>query len=159
LLVILVVAVTSLVNLGFFWLLNYPSLRIQYSSHGNVYVTGIQAQGGDLQNNSIDWGTIYAASSSSASFYVQSTSNLPIKLDYNTTDWAPQEIGLYLNLTWNYNQTQLEPNQETLLTFTLTAPRSEEFENYLLTNNVTAFSFNLNLYAVKPQAPIEIGEG
>jgi hypothetical protein len=129
----------------------YALWGTQYQNSADIYVTGIQVQGGDLHGTSINWGTIYVGSSKNVSFRVQSTSNIPIKLSYNITNWAPSEIGSYLNLVWNYNETQIEPNQELLLTLTLTAPLSDEFENYLITNNITAFSFNLNVYAINPK--------
>jgi hypothetical protein len=151
LLIILVVAVTSLVDLVFISPLNHSFIGLQYSNNGNVYVSGIVAQGQDLQNGSINWGTMHMGSSREVSFYVQSTSNEPIKIGYNTTEWAPPEIGSYLNIAWNYNETQVEPKQEILLTFTLTVPHTEEFENYIITNDIIAFSFNLNLYAIDPQ--------
>lgn len=108
-------------------------------------------QGGDLHGTSIDWGTMYVGSSKNVSFHAQSTSNVPIILDCNTTDWTPDGIGSYFNLTWNYNGTQIEPKQQILLTFTLSSAQSEEFENYLIDNGINSFSFNLNIYAINPQ--------
>jgi hypothetical protein len=152
LIVILAVIITSLVNLALFsYLSNNPLFPgTQYSSRGNVNVTGIQVPNGELPGNSIDWGTMYVGSSKNVSFHLQSTSNVPIKLDFNTTDWTPWGIDKYLKLSWNYTQQAIDSKQEIFLTFTLNSALSEDFENYLITNNIDSFSFNVNIY---PKCP------
>jgi len=120
-----------------------------YSSYGNLYVTGVEIYGGDLEGNQIRWGHLYLGDSKDVSFFVLSTSNVPIRLSLSVTDWTPPGISSFLNLSWNYNQTIINPNQGVYLTLTLTTPISQEFTNYLINNNVNLFNFNIHIYSTK----------
>ena len=117
------------------------------SSSSPIYVSGGRIFGGDLQDNTIQWGKLYLGFSANASFYLQSTGNLPVVLSFEASEWSPSGIGSYLSVSWDYNGSQLEPNQTILLTITLTSPLSEDFANYLISNNVTTFSFSLYIIA------------
>jgi hypothetical protein len=117
----------------------------QYPSYGQIYVTGIRIYGGDLQGNSIDWGILFLGSQKNVSFYVQSTSNIPITLALNTTEWMPTELGSYLRLSWNYTGEPIAPIQKISMTLSLTLPLSDELENYLINNSVSSFSFNIHI--------------
>jgi hypothetical protein len=145
LLVILVAAVTAIVALTFGMPTIYPPENAQFPSYGQVYVTGIQVHGNDLQGDSINWGRLYPGSQKNVTLYVRSISNVPITLTLTVTDWAPKDLGSYLHLYWNYTCEQIAPNQEICLNFTLTVPSSEEFEDYLINNLVSSFSFNLHI--------------
>ncbi len=116
-----------------------------YSSSGIIYVTGVDIFGGDLQGNAIQWNPLYIGDSENASFYVRSTSNIPVMLTYSVTDWLPQGIDSYLSLSWDYVQTPLNYNQTIFLTLTLSSQLSADFAEYLFANNVTSFSFNLQI--------------
>jgi hypothetical protein len=120
-----------------------------YSSYGNVYVTGVEIYGGGIEGNQIKWGSLYIGDSTDVSFFVRSTSNVPIVLSLSVTDWAPSGISSFLHLYWNYNQTIINPHEETFLTITLTTPNSPEFANYLINNNVNSFNFNIHIYSIK----------
>jgi hypothetical protein len=121
----------------------------QYYSYGVVYVTDVEIYGGDLLGNQILWGALYVGDSKDVSFYVRSTSNVPIVLSLSVTDWIPTEISSYLKLTWNYDQTQIDPNQTILLTLTLSTSPSLNFINFLVENNINAFNFNVHIYSTK----------
>ncbi len=121
----------------------------QYFSYGKVYVTGAEVYGGDLDGTQLPWGVVYLGDSKSVSFYVRSDSNVPITLSLSITDWMPSGISSYLNVSWNYNQTVIQPNQEIFLTLTLTTPLSQDFANYLISNNVNSFNFNIHIYSTK----------
>jgi hypothetical protein len=120
-----------------------------YSSFGHIYVTGVDIYGGDLQGNAIPWNTLYIGDSKNASFYVQSTSNVPVILALRVTDWTPSGIGSYLSLSWDYNQAPLNQYQTIFVTLTLTSPASADFANFLVANNVTSFTFDLHIYSTK----------
>jgi hypothetical protein len=116
-----------------------------FSSNGYIFVQGVRIFGGDLQENAIQFNTLYIGDSKNVSFYVQSTSNFPVRLSFLVTDWSPHEIGAFLILNWDYNGLPINPNEEILLTLTLSSPLSEDFANYLISNNVSTFGFIIHV--------------
>jgi len=119
------------------------------SSSGNIYVAGVEVFGGDLQGNSVNLGSLQVGDSKSFSFYIRSTSNFPVTLSLNATDWSPPGIDLYLSLSWNYNGTILNPGNQIPVTLTLNSPLSSDFENYLIENQINTFNFNINIFATQ----------
>jgi hypothetical protein len=145
LLVILTAAVTAVVALVFGPPTIYLPENTQYPSYGQIYATGIQVHGNNLQENSINWGKLYLGNQKNVFLYVCSISNVPVTLALSVTDWAPVDLGSYLHLNWNYTGEQIAPNQEICLNLTLTVPSSDSFKNYLVENLVSSFSFNLRI--------------
>jgi len=119
-----------------------------YVSSSSVNGTGLQVYGGDLHGDSIQWGKNYVGASKTVSFHLQSTSDVPITIDFYVTDYVPAGIGPYLFLSWNYNGSQINPGEQISLTFTLTLPYSQDFQDYLANNKVSSFGFNINIYSV-----------
>jgi hypothetical protein len=132
------------------WLSKIDNLTVP--SIGTIHVTGVDAYGGDIKSAngtmSIDWGTLYLGDSKNASFYLKSISNIPIKLAFNVTNWSPEGIAPYMTLSWNYTGTQIAPQEEIPVGFTLSLSSSRDFINYLITNNVTAFNFDIHIYTL-----------
>ena len=152
LLIIIVAAITITCNvLIAVWLSR--SYELAVPSMGTIYVTGVEAYGGDLKliNGmvSIDWGTLKWGDSRSVSFYLRSTSSVPARLALNVTDWNPERMKDYATVSWNYNGTQLAPQQEILVRFTLTTPDTRDFANYLVSNGVTSYNFTIYVYALE----------
>jgi len=115
LLIVFVAVVTLIANvLIALWLSR--SYELAVPSVGTIYVTGVEAYGGDLKlvNGavSIDWGTLKWGDSRSVSFYLRSTSSVPARLALNVTDWNPERMKDYATVSWNYNGTQLAPQQK-----------------------------------------------
>jgi hypothetical protein len=129
-----------------------PYMQV-YSNFGYIYVTGVEIFGGDLEGNTIHWNPMYIGSSENTSFYVRSISNVPVILGYSVTGWDPPGINSFLNLSWNYDQEPLLRNQTIFLTLTLSSQSSSDFANYLVTNNVTAFSFTIEISSYKASSP------
>jgi hypothetical protein len=116
-----------------------------------MHVRGLEIYGGDIKSDKgktyIDWGELSPGASSRASFYVQSTSNVDAELGLNITGWTPAGIEAYINISWKQNGTQLSPQQELLVTLNLDVSSSGEFIRYIVENNVTAFGFDITIYA------------
>ena len=152
-LLIIAVALTTMIFnvLIAIWLSHSDNLTIP--SIGTVYVTGVEAYGGDLKLEGdslhIDWGTIYLGSSKNASFYLKSVSNTNIKLVLNVTNWNPKGMAPYMNLSWTYTGTPLSPDEVIPVNMSLSAPLSIDFAHYLITNDVDAFSFDICIQALK----------
>jgi hypothetical protein len=127
----------------------YTSGHVEYPSYGKIYVTGVEIYGGDLQGGKFQWGALYLGNSRNVSFYVHSTSYVPVKLTLSVADWAPSGLDSYLKLSWNYDEKPLLSEQDVFITLTLTSPYTKEFADYLIANDVTSFSFNVQITSTK----------
>jgi hypothetical protein len=127
----------------------YVPYEKNYSSIGRIYVTGVKVYGNSLQGESIVWGDLYIGDSKSTSIFVESTSNVPVKLIYNVSDWFPPAISQYLNLYWDYDGAPLNPGQTISIKLTLTSQYSADFANYLFNNQVSSFYFSIHFFSTK----------
>lgn len=158
LLVIIVAATTLAISTMIsIWLSRYDNLH--FPSLGTIKVVDLEVYGGDINITQermpcIDWGTTYPGTPTNRSFYIKSQSNIPIILslkisnvtfhdvnNQNVTTDLPIENPL--TLTWNYNNTILEPKEEIYVTLTLTVSAQQEFLQYLIAYDVTKFSFDI----------------
>lgn len=122
------------------------------STTGTIKVQGLEIYGGDVtvegEKVYIDWGELSLGSSKSASFYVLSNSNVNVTLGLNVTNWMPTGIDDYIDIFWDYDGIVLSPNHEPLsVTVNLDVASSREFIDFLVENNVTAFGFDITIYA------------
>jgi hypothetical protein len=122
------------------------------STTGTIKVQGLEIYGGNITVESgevyIDWGELTLGTSKNATFYVLSNSNVNVTLGLNVTNWTPTEMEDYIDIFWDYNGTVLSPGHEPLLvTVNLNVASSREFINFLVENNVTAFGFDMIVYA------------
>jgi len=125
---------------------------------GIIYVKSVETYGSDIKFTSkmkftgttvaLDWGTFYLIDSKNVSFHLKSTKKIPVTLAFNVTNLSPDGLRPYLNLSWNYSGTQIAPNEEFTVTFTLGFFHSHDLTNYIIANNVTSFNFEINLYAI-----------
>jgi hypothetical protein len=120
---------------------------------GTITVQGLELYGGDIKYDSasgavyVDWGELTLGASKNVAFYVKSTSNVDVELGLNVTDWAPAGIEEYLTISWDYNGTLLSPTQEILVAVNLEVASNGDFIDFLVTNEVTAFGFDMTIYA------------
>ena len=101
----------------------------------------------ETKRETLDWGEIETGMSSNLTLYIKSTSNFIVTVNLTVTDWDPQNISDYISITWDYNGTLLNPGDVIPVTLTLTAPSSEDFINYLVTNEVRTFNVVVHLIA------------
>jgi len=87
----------------------------------------------------IDWGEPTLGAFKNAPFYVRSTSNVDVELWLNVANWTPAGIEDYIGISWGYNGTVFNPQQELLVTVSLEVSSSREFISYFVENNVIAF--------------------
>lgn len=120
---------------------------------GTVKLQNLEIYSGDVKYDStsgavyVDWGELTLGASKNATFQVKSNSNVDVKLGLNVTNWAPKGIEDYLTISWDYNGTRLYPEEAIPVTVNLTVSASEEFIDFLVTNEVTAFGFDITIYA------------
>ena len=84
---------------------------------------------------SIDWGIMTPDMSTSKIIYVNNTGNSLITLNLTTSTWNPSNAAAYMNLTWDYNGTQLAVGELRMINLTLTV--SPDIQG------VKAFSFDI----------------
>lgn len=68
---------------------------------------------------SIDWGFIDPNETKSHTCYVRSKSNVPVYLTLTTENWNPINASDYIVLSWDYDNTTLQPDEIHEVTFSL----------------------------------------
>jgi hypothetical protein len=79
--------------------------------------------------------------------YVKSISNFVVTLNISITDWDPEAISDYITISWDYNGTRLSPGEIIPVTMTLSASSSDDFINYLVSNEIRRFDFVIHFVA------------
>jgi len=70
--------------------------------------------------SAISWGGVYAGESSSEIIYVKNTGDAPITLSMSITNWIPETANSSISMTWNKENTTLDPEETVQATLTLT---------------------------------------
>ena len=162
LLIITVAAVTLTLNALVATLLErYDNFHVP--SVGTIYALGFEAYGGNITTRDdtqyVDWGTVYVGTQTNRSLILRSKSNIDTTMNLSAANWTftntqgqnvtPPATNP-INLTWDYNNSTIKPNQEIPVTLTLSVPYDTNLIEYLITNKVTQFSFDIHIYPTKP---------
>jgi hypothetical protein len=148
------VAVSALVS---FWLSKYHNLR--FPSIGTIHTAGVEAcWDQDLTNRTtrVEWGTLYPDTRTNITVYLHSVSNIPTTLTLKTENWTyinsagtsitePPNRQNYMDLTWNYSNQTLNPDETIQITLTLTVTDDPTFIEYLIQNNITTYNFDIRI--------------
>ena len=135
-------------------------LSVLLSNYGNYsvpslgYIKTIDVKcywdpNGETETNMISWDTLVVGSSNNVTLFIKSVSNYDVLLTYHLSDWEPVSIANYLVMSWDYNGTVIEPGEIIGLTFTLSAPASNDLINYLIKNDISSFSHVIHVVAVE----------
>lgn len=118
---------------------------------GNIIVLGYE-----VDNNTVNWGTIYVGTSTDRSFNLTSKSNTVTTPELSYGNWtfrnaqnqpAPSPPADNIKINWNLNNdTRLDPNQKIDVTLTLTVEFNQTFVDYLISNNIKTFSFDIVIH-------------
>ena len=114
------------------------SVNQTISSTGSVTAINVGVYSDSACTNeltALDWGTISPGTSETITIYLKNTGNARITLSMTTTDWTPANAEGQIELTWDKENANLNPNQETAATLTLSV--SENIDG------ITNFSFNV----------------
>ncbi|MEM3378384.1 MAG: hypothetical protein QW674_05505 [Candidatus Bathyarchaeia archaeon] len=162
LLIVIVSSLTLIINMFVsMWLSRYDT---SFPSFGIIRVIGVEAYGGDIRTSPdgqpyLDWGTLYPRTVANNSFYIKSQSNMPVRLDLSISNFvfknslgenvtvAPP-ISEPLKITWNYNNTLVNPRGSVYVTLSLTVSSDIAFLTYVIDNNVKEFAFDINIKAL-----------
>jgi len=83
----------------------------------------------------MSWGGVYAGESSSKTMYVKNTGDVPVTLSMIITNWNPDSADDHISMTWNRENTTLDP--EEIIQATLTLTISED------SNGISNFSYKM----------------
>jgi len=158
LLIIGVVAITLSLNmLVATWLSSYHNL--EFPSLGTLRIINAETYGGDIIIKNgvqyVDWGVVEVGTSTNRSFFTRSRSNIPTTFTLEASNWtctdqngqkALPPNGTYMTLTWNYTNVPIDPEQVISVTLTLNVSSDTAFRDYLITNHITQFSFDIRIY-------------
>jgi hypothetical protein len=147
------VLIAVLIALGFILIGTsvYFSTLIDVNGESVLSVTGVEAVGKDVTISgnliSINWGNFSLGDSKEISLNLTSISNSSILLEFNVGDWSPEQIQRYIDVTWSYNGTIIEPNQTISVRISLSTQLNDEFLKYIIDNNMQSFAFKIFLTA------------
>jgi hypothetical protein len=83
----------------------------------------------------ISWGTLNPNTTTNKIIYVKNTGTTPLTLSMASENWTPTNADDYLTLTWNQQNTILNPDETTPANLTLTVAAD--------TGDLTSFSLNI----------------
>jgi len=150
LLLILIVAVASIAITTTISILLSKIDNLHVPSLATIKTIGVEAYW-DLncenKTETIDWDTIWPGSTKNVTFYLRSVSNFEATLNLYATNWNPANISDYMDLSWSYNETPLNPGEIIQVTLTLSASSSDSFIRYLIANDVKDFNFDIVIAA------------
>lgn len=157
---ILLIIITAMITIAISAIASIWSNRtinLHVPSLGTIKTIGVEAYWDkNLENKTetINWGTLWLGSSKNFTLYLRSVSNIETTLELSTANWTfrdsnnrivaePSDSSPYMNLTWDYNETIVRPGETVQVTLTLSVDRSSDFIEFLVTNDVKEFSFDI----------------
>ena len=150
LLLIIIIAIASVAVSSLISILLSKIHNFDIPALGNIKTIGVEAYWDpncENKTEALDWGTIWIGSSRNVTLYVRSISNYKVTLNLKATDWMPANISDYMTLSWDYNETTLNPGEIIPVTLTLSSSFSNSFIFYLIDNDVQSFSLDIHIVA------------
>jgi len=112
-----------------------PNIGIYWDSNATNVVT------------SIDWGNVEPGTMKSVTLFIRNEGNLAVTLFLNASGWKPAGMSEYMNLTWDYDATEIQPGEIILTTIILASASSPEFAGYIRAYDVKQFNFAILISA------------
>lgn len=147
---ILIVALASVALTTTISIMLSKTSNFTLPSLGTVKTIGVEVywdQNLENKTETINWDEVWVGSSKNVTVYIRSISNYQIILNLNATDWNPTDVSDYMNLSWDYNGTLLNPGETIPVMLTLSIPSSYSFVNYLIDNDVQNFNVDIHIIA------------
>ena len=143
---IIAVASTSLVSM----MLSHSDYDIYLPSLGTIKTIHVETYwdpNGENKRETLSWDEIETGKSVNTTLYIKSVSNSIVTLNLNLTDWNPEAISDYITISCDYNGTHLNPGEIIPVTMTLSAFSSDDFIDYLVSNEIRRFNFVIHIVA------------
>jgi len=149
LLILVVSTATTLISSAVsMWLSSFHNLTIP--TMGTIKTVGVEAYWDpncENKTETIDWGTIWLGSTKNVTLYIRSVSNVKTSLHLNASNIIPANVSEHLNLSWNYDETLLNPKETIQVTLFLSTSADTLFARYLIANDVKDFSLDIHIVA------------
>jgi hypothetical protein len=156
------VVITLTATLIIQWWLKAQGI-VYFPSSGTIRTVNVKAYWDENHINEtkeFNWGTVYTGSSNNVSIYLQSISNVEATFELSTGNWTfsnsqgeivlgPVDKISYMNLTWNYANTIVSPNETVRVRLTLIVSDSSNFILFLINNNVKDFHVDIVIRAIE----------
>jgi hypothetical protein len=130
------------------WLSDFHNLTLP--AIGTIKTVGVEAYWDpncENKTETIDWNTIWPGPTKNVTLYIRSVSNVKTPLHLHTSNITPANISEYLNLSWNYDGTSLNPDEVIQVILFLSASDDKSFSRYLIDNDVTDFNIDIHIVA------------
>ncbi len=130
--------------------LGLTSLSLSIPSQGTIKTTGVAVYWTPNYANkttTIDWGFVQPGSSENVVLYIQSLSNHPMFLDLSTSTIEPSSISEYVDLSWDYDGTLLDPAQTISVTLSMSFSDERSFTQHLQENKIKDFIIDIYISA------------
>lgn len=147
---ILIVALASVALTTTISIMLSKTSNFTLPSLGTVKTIGVEVywdQNLENKTETINWDEVWVGSSKNVKVYIRSISNYQIILNLHATDWNPTDVSDYMNLSWDYNGTLLNPSETIQVTLTMSIPSSYSFVKYLIDNDVQNFNVDIHIIA------------
>lgn len=149
LLILLVSTATILISSAIsIWLSSFHNLTLP--TIGTIKTVGVEAYWDpncENKTETIDWNTIWPGSTKNVTFYIRSVSNVKTAIRLHTSNITPANVSEYLNMSWNYDGTPLNPDEIIQVTLFLSASGDKSFSRYLIANDITDFGIDIHIVA------------
>lgn len=147
---LLLIVITSLTtvmtsSVASMWLNDFHNLTLP--TIGTIKTVGVEAYWDPHCENrpeTIDWDTMWPGTTKNVTLYIRNVSNVKTTLQLSASNIIPTDISEYLNLSWNYDGTPLNPNEVIQVKLFLSTSDGKSFSQYLIDNDVT--NFNIDIY-------------
>ncbi len=149
----------SLIVLGAVLLFSEIVYNLSLPSSGFIRTVGVKAYwDADLKEeaNEIQWGTTYIGVPINITLYLYSVSSVRTVLNLETENWmlmnsggeviiGPPDSVSFINFTWSYNGTALNPKDTISVNMTLLVENSPEAIDFIINNDVSEFTFVISI--------------
>jgi hypothetical protein len=130
--------------------LGLTRLSLSIPSQGTITTNGVAAYWTPTCDNkitTINWGFVRPGSSENVVLYIQSVSNHHVFLVLSTSTIEPSSISEYVDLSWNYDGSLLDPGQTIPVTLSLCFSNERSFTQHLQENKIKDFVIDVYISA------------
>jgi hypothetical protein len=71
------------------------------------------------QISTVQWGTLQPSGSATVALFIKNSGNMPLTLTLTENNWSPATAQNYLTLSWNQENTKIQPGASQTVTITI----------------------------------------
>ena len=120
------------------------STSITVPNSATLRTVGLEAYWDEACTNkvtSIEWGSLEPGQTKSVQIYIKNTGNTPETFSFTTENWEPASASSYITVEWDYDGTQVQPENSISVIFTLyVSPSISDIESFTFDMIITGTS-------------------